>query len=177
MILLEANCADGKGKTVYTTSFDQIADRFISRVHAAVWGNLATIDKQGHPRSRLLHSIWDASTGYIATRRHSPKARDIAHSPYVSLAYVADVVHPVYVDCVAGWADDEASKQHVWNLFLNAPAPLGYDPAAIFGAVDDPDFGVLRLTPLRIELGDVSGTGERRIVWHAPSLERSAIGV
>jgi len=149
------------------TSFDQIADLFISRAHAAVWCNVATIDDRGRPRSRLLHSIWDGSTGYIATRRHSPKARDIAHSPYVSLAYVADVVHPIYVDCRAEWADDPATKQFVWNLFLEGPPPVGYDPAPIFGAVDDPDFGVLRLTPKRIELGDVSGTGERRIVWNA----------
>ncbi len=54
---------------------------------------------------------------------------------------------------------------HLWNLFLAAPPPLGYDPALIFGSVESPDFGVLRLIPQRIELGDVSGQGERRIVW------------
>ncbi len=148
-----------------TTSFEQIRETFISRVHAAVWGNLATVDERGRPRSRLLHTIWDGQTGYIATRRHSPKARDIAHSPYVSLAYVSDAVHPVYVDCLAEWADDQSTKEHVWNLFLEAPPPVGYDPAPIFGSVDRSRFGVLRLIPQRIELGDVSGQGERRIVW------------
>ncbi len=148
-----------------TTSFEQIRDTFITRVHAAVWCNFITIDERGHPRSRLLHSIWDGQTGYVATRRHSPKSRDIAHSPHVSVAYVSDAVHPVYVDCVAEWADDPETKAHVWNLFLEAPPPVGYDPASIFGSVDDPDFGVLRLIPQRIELGDVSGHGERRIVW------------
>ncbi len=150
-----------------TTSFDEIAEKFITRVHAMVWCNLATIDTGGRPRSRLLHAIWDGSTGYIATRRQSPKARDIDIVPYVSLAYVGDIVHPVYVDCFTEWAEDAETKQHVWQLFLNAPPPLGYDPAPIFGAVDDPDFGVLRLIPHRIELGDVSGTSERRIVWQS----------
>ena len=149
------------------TSFEQIADQFISRVHSMVWCDVATIDERGRPRSRILHSIWDGETGYIATRRHSPKSRDIAHSPYVSLAYVTDVVHPVYVECLAEWADDLVTKQYVWNLFLQASPPLGYDPAPMFGSVDNPDYGVLRLVPQRIELGDVSGTGERRIVWRS----------
>ncbi len=150
---------------MYVTSFEQIADQFLARAHSTVWCNVASIDERGRPRSRLLHAIWDGSTGYIATRRHSPKARDIACSPHVSLAYIADVVYPVYVDCRVEWAGDRATKQHVWNLFLDASPPLGYDPAPMFGSVDDPDYGVLRLTPERIELGNVSGTGERRIVW------------
>jgi hypothetical protein len=49
--------------------------------------------------------------------------------------------------------------------------PLGYDPAPIFGFVDAPDFSLLRLTPYAIELGDVSGQGERRIVWRATTEE------
>lgn len=146
-------------------TFAEIEHEFIHRVHGMVWCNVATIDERSRPRSRLLHTIWEGSTGWLATRRHSPKARDLDRNHAVSLAYVADVVRPVYVDGDAHWADDLEARRHVWDLFLAAPAPLGYDPAPIYGSVDATDFGVLRITPRRIELGDVSGTGERRLVW------------
>lgn len=148
-------------------TFAEIDDEFVARAHHMVWCNVATVDVQGRPHSRILHSIWEGSTGWIATRRHSPKARDLERNPHVSLAYIADVVRPVYAECLARWEDDLVTKQRVWNLFLAAPPPLGYDPTPIFGNVDAPDFGLLCLTPYAIELGDVSGQGERRIVWRA----------
>lgn len=104
--------------------------------------------------------------------RHTHKARHLTHNPYVSLAYVADVparipLSPAYVDCRVEWDDTSAGKRRVWELFLNAPPPLGYDPAPIFGSLgiehpEHPEFGVLRLSPWRIEL--VDGPGESR-VW------------
>ena len=148
-------------------TFAEIEDEFIARAHKMVWCNVATVDARGRPHSRILHSIWDGPMGWIATRRHSPKARELGQNPHVSLAYIADVVRPAYADCLARWEDDLALKRHVWDLFLAAPPPLGYDPAPIFGSVDTPEFGLLRLTPYAIELGDVSGQGERRVVWRA----------
>jgi general stress protein 26 len=148
-------------------TFAEIEDEFIARAHAMVWCNVATVDANSRPHSRILHSIWEGQTGWIATRRYSPKARDLEQNPHVSLAYIADVVRPAYADCLARWENDPTTKRRIWNLFLNAPAPLGYDPAPIFGDVDAPDFGLLRLTPYAVELGDVSRQGERRIVWLA----------
>jgi general stress protein 26 len=154
------------------TTFAEIEEAFLQRVHAAVWCSFATVDAHGRPRSRLLHTIWESTwegpTGWIATRRHSPKGRDLEHNSNVSLAYVADVVYPVYVEAAAHWDDTLATRQHVWDLFLHAPPPLGYDPAPIYGQVDAPDYGVLQIRPHRIELGNVSGTGERRLVWRRP---------
>jgi hypothetical protein len=147
-------------------SFAEIEDEFIRRVHAMVWCNVATVDARGRPRSRILHPIWEGRTGWIGTRRHSFKEGHLAANPYVSLAYVADVVKPVYVDAVAAWDDSPASKRHVWDLFASAPPPLGYDPAPIFGAVDDPGFGLLKLDPWRITLGDVNVDGVT-LVWKA----------
>ncbi len=68
------------------------------------------------------------------------------------MAYIADIARPVYADCTAEWADDEQSKQRVWDLFKATPEPLGYDPGLIFGSMDNPDYGVLKLTPWRIEV-------------------------
>jgi len=148
-------------------TFAEIEDEFIARAHQMVWCNVATVDAQGRPHSRILHSIWEGPTGWTATRRHSPKARELERNSHVSLAYIANVVRPAYADCLARWEDDLVAKRHVWDLFLSAPAPLGYDPAPTFGSVDAPDFGLLRLTPYAVELGDVSGQGERRIIWRA----------
>jgi hypothetical protein len=47
-----------------------------------------------------------------------------------------------------------AAKQHLWDLMLSTPQPYGYDPAPIFQSVDHPSFGVLKVTPWRIELSE-----------------------
>ncbi|MCK6630629.1 MAG: pyridoxamine 5'-phosphate oxidase family protein [Anaerolineae bacterium] len=133
-------------------SFAELEQEFIERVHRMVWCNVATLDTQNRPRSRILHPIWEGATGWIGTRRKSPKAKHLTHNPHVSLAYIADIAKPVYADCVAEWADDRESKQRVWELFKAAPEPLGYDPGLIFGSMDNPDYGVLKLTPWRIEV-------------------------
>lgn len=149
------------------SSFAEIEAEFISRAHSMVWCNVATVDGHGRPRSRILHPIWAGQNGWIATRRHSHKERHLLRSPYVSLAYIADPVKPLYVDCLAAWDDEVATKQAVWDLFRSAPPPLGYDPGTIWKAGPlDPDCGILKLKPWRIELGDVNVGGIRR-VWRS----------
>jgi general stress protein 26 len=145
-------------------SFATIEADFFARADSMVWCSLATVDGKGRPTSRVLHPMWElppgspAPTGWIATRPTSPKARDIAANPFVSVAYVQDIAHPLYVECAAAWADDDSARHHVWDVFQAAPAPLGYDPGPIFGPVDEPGFGVLRLGPWRIQLQDSDGT-------------------
>jgi len=143
--------------------FAQLHDEFFERAHRMVWCNVATVDAAGRPTSRVLHAIWEPGpggipTGWIATRRTSPKARDLAANPFVSLAYIADLAAPLYVECEAAWAESLDEKQHLWDLFKHAAPPLGYDPEPIFRGVTDPDFGALRLTPWRIQLGDADAT-------------------
>lgn len=151
-------------------TFAEIESEFIQRVHTMVWCSVATIDTQNRPRSRILHPIWEVQNGcpigWINTYRHSPKSKHLLHNPYVSLAYIANVFQPVYVDCTAEWDDRLESKQRVWQLFCAAPPPLGYDPAPIFHAAGDPNFGILKLTPWRIELADMGSDTPYRI-WTA----------
>ncbi|MBK8049589.1 MAG: pyridoxamine 5'-phosphate oxidase family protein, partial [Anaerolineales bacterium] len=94
-------------------SFAELEEEFIRRAHTAVWCNAATVDLQDRPRSRILHPIWEGNTGWVVTRQNSPKAQHLAHNPYVSLAYIADTMKPVYVDCRAEWDETRESKQHV----------------------------------------------------------------
>jgi general stress protein 26 len=134
------------------TSFVEIETEFIARVHTMVWCSVATVDEQQRPRSRILHPIWEGATGWVATHRNSYKSRHLARNPYVSLAYITDIMKPVYADCRTEWVDDLGVKQRIWDLFRNTPPPLGFDPAHDFISVDHPDFGLLKLTPWRIDL-------------------------
>jgi hypothetical protein len=133
-------------------NFAEIEEEFIRRVHSMVWCSAATVDSRQRPRSRILHPIWEGAVGWVGTNRSSYKSRHLARSPYMSLAYISDVMNPVYVDCTAEWVDDLSQKQRVWDLFKDAPPPLGYDPAPTFVRPDHEDFGLLKLTPWRIAL-------------------------
>lgn len=133
-------------------SFSEIEAEFIRRAHSMVWCSAATVDSKQRPRSRILHPIWEGSTGWIGTHRNSHKALHLERNPYMSLAYIADVMNPVYVDCTAEWVDDLSEKQRIWDLFKSAPEPLGYDPETTFISPDHETFGLLKLTPWRIDL-------------------------
>lgn len=139
--------------------FSEIADTFIERVHTIVWCNVATVDRIERPRSRVLHPIWEVvdgvPVGWVATGRETLKTKHLAHRPYMSLAYVADPLEPIYADCHAEWDDEPATKQRLWEWFGSEPAPLGYDLTPFFGAIDNPRYGVIKLTPWRIELANL----------------------
>ena len=36
----------------------EIAPAFVEMAHRIVWGSAATVDREGRPRSRILHPIW-----------------------------------------------------------------------------------------------------------------------
>ena len=146
------------------TSFSEIENEFIERVHRMVWCSVSTEDTRNRLRSRILHPIWEGGTCWVGSRRHSLKAKHIAHNPYVSLAYISDIAKPVYADCRAEWADGLETKRHVWDLYKSAAPPLGFDYGTMFDGPENPEFGVLRLTPWRIEMFDAINRENRR-VW------------
>lgn len=147
------------------SSFREIEAEFRARIERMVWCNLATVDRRDRPRSRIVHPLWEGNVGWITTRRNLHKAKHLAHNPYVSLAYIADVARPVYVDCKTEWVEDLAQKQHVWKLCLETAPPLGFDPAPIYGQANHPDFAIIKLLPWRI---DMVNPPAEHIVWHAP---------
>ena len=132
--------------------FSEIEEEFIKRVHTIVWCNAATVDRQQRPRSRILHPIWEGSTGWVLTHRNSHKSKHLAHNPYISLAYIKDPFKPVYIGCRARWIDEVAQKQRIWDLFNNASPPLGYDPEPEFESPAHKNCGLLELTPWRISI-------------------------
>lgn len=150
-----------------STSFADIEPEFMARVRRIAWCTVATVDRQGRPRTRILHPIWEGSTGWIATGRQSHKAKHLAKNPYVSLSYWDPQQEQIYADCRAEWVDDAADRRRIWELYKSTPPPLGYDPGLIWkDGPDAPGFGVLKLTPWRIELSQLV-PGGNRTVWHA----------
>jgi general stress protein 26 len=150
------------------SSFAEIAEDFLARVSRIVWCTVATVDAKGRPRTRILHPIWEGPTGWIATGRHSLKEKHLAKNPNVSLSYWDQEHQQIYVDARAEWVDDPAEKLRIWQLYKSTPPPLGYDPQIIWQAgSDDPGYGLLKLTPRRIELYALADliTGKPPQVW------------
>lgn len=153
-------------------SFDEIAGDFAERTTRMVWCAVGSVDRRDRTRMRILHPIWEGTTGWIATDRHSLKEKHLARNPHLSLCYLdvsdpAKGFDPVYVDCTARWDDRPESRRRIWELFKSAPPPLGFDPVTIWkGGPDDPKFGLLRLDPWRIDLEYFEpGTGSSHKVW------------
>ena len=151
--------ADAFGWTVERYSdFAGMSEEFLERIVTVVWCNVATVDGKGRPRSRILHPFWEAAPdpiGWILTRRQSFKEQQLANNPFVSCAYIADITKPVYAECRASWVDDLGEKERIWAAFRDAPAPMGYDPGTIFSTAGDPEVGLLRLDPWRIQLEQI----------------------
>ena len=150
-------------------TFSDIENDFMERVRRIVWCTVATVDRQGRPRTRILHPIWEGSTGWIATGRQSHKAKHLERNPYVSLSYWDQQHQQIYADCKAEWDDSPQQKQLIWNLYKSTTPPLGYDLGIIWKSPDDPTYGVLKLTPWRIELFALSDLFSRAPprIWHA----------
>lgn len=155
-----------------TREFSELEPVFMARIARIAWCSVATIDRKGLLRTRILHPIWEVvdgkPVGYIATGRHSHKEKHIAHNPNVSLSYWDPKHEQVYVDATADWADEASERQRVWDMFKAAPPPLGYDPGMIWpGGPQSEDFGVLRLRPWRAELWSLDMLAKQQppIVW------------
>jgi Pyridoxamine 5'-phosphate oxidase len=138
-----------------TSTFDEISADFLRITGEVVWATVATVDTRGRPRTRVLHPYWEVvdgrPVGWVATSKSPLKARHLAANPYLSASYWSPKQETVYADCRAEWADDE--RERVWQLYLDADPPLGYDPATMPPWTDGPlggGFAVLRLDPWRI---------------------------
>jgi general stress protein 26 len=151
-------------------SFQDIAKTFDERVRRIVWCTVSTVDSKGRPFSRILHPIWEGATGWIATGRQTLKAKHLAKNPVVALCYWDPSQDTVIAQCRAEWCDDDATRRRIWELLKNTPMPVGYDPALFFkNGPGDPGYGVLKLTPTRIELwaGQDMLQGRPPTVWKA----------
>lgn len=144
------------------SQFEDIQAEFITRIQQAVYCNVATVDMQGRPRSRVMHLVWDGYIGWVISRPDSHKARHLAHNRYVSLAYISEPLKPVYAECLAEWVTETSEKHRIWELHRTLPPPLGFDPTPHYGTIEHRFFGLLRFTPWRIELAEL---GQESRIW------------
>lgn len=144
------------------STFEEIQIEFMNRVSQAVYCSMATVDRKGRPRSRILHPVWDGPIGWAISWPASHKSKHLEVNPYVSLGYVHDRDKPVYVDCQAEWVHEESEKLRIWELCKSLPPPLGFDPEPHYGTIHHHYYGLLKFTPWRIELGSLTGEA---IVW------------
>lgn len=144
------------------TNFAEMQAEFMARVSKVVYCIVATVDRQNRPRTRVMHPIWEGSTGWVISWPQSHKAKHLAVNPHVSLAYLPETAKPVYVECVAEWIEDRTEKQRVWELHQTIPPPLGFDPQPHYGTIDHHYYGILKFTPWRIELGNLGGES---LIW------------
>lgn len=159
-----------------TNTLDVVAPAFVEMAHRIVWCSAATVDPSGRPRSRVLHPIWewDGSelVGWIGTSRTPTKDAHLANSPYVSCNYWSPDHDTCVAECRAAWVTDPDERLAVWDRFVAAPEPVGYDPAIIPGWTRDPgsSFTALRLDPWRIRVMDAlvmatGGAEGRLLTW------------
>ena len=152
----------------------KVAPAFVEMAHSIVWCSAATVDSNGRPRSRVLHPIWqwDGTTlvGWVGTNPNSIKRAHLNGSPYISLNYWTHSHDTCVAECRTTWALDDESRTMLWNLFLNTPEPVGYNPTIIPGweSPASETFGALRLDPWRLRVfpGSVlMGQGGEVLVW------------
>jgi hypothetical protein len=145
--------------------------------HRIVWCSAASVDTDGRPRSRILHPLWSwdgtTLTGVVATDPTSTKRSHLDATPFLSCNYWLPDHDTCVAECRTEWLLDDESRATTWQRFVDAPAPVGYDPSIIPGwdAPDSPAFGVLRLVPWRVRVmpGQVLLTGGaegRVLTWH-----------
>lgn len=159
-----------------TYELSEVAPAFIEMAHQIVWCSAASVDSKGRPRSRILHPIWqwDGATlvGWIGTGPTPTKRAHLAASPYLSLNYWTPSQDTCVAECRATWHFDDETRAMLWDLFKNAPAPVGYDPAIIpaWTSPTAESFAALRLDPWRLRVfpGSVlMGQGGEILTWQA----------
>jgi hypothetical protein len=153
-----------------------VAPAFVDMAHQIVWSSVATVDSKGRPRSRVVHPIWqwdgNELIGWIATRPTPTKRAHLAAHPYMSVSYWSPSHDTCVAECNAIMVFDDATRSQVWDIFLNGPKPVGYDPSIVPGW-DTPtseSFAVIQLLPWRLRVfpGTVLlGQGGSVLTWQA----------
>ena len=152
----------------------EVAPAFVEMAHRIVWCSAATVDSRGRPRSRILHPVWQSEgsglVGWVGTGPTAIKRAHLNASPYMSVSYWAPSHDTCVADCRATLIFDDATRTMVWELFRNAPQPVGYDPAIVpaWTSPTADTFAALRLEPWRLRVfpGTVLlGQGGQVLTW------------
>lgn len=159
------------------TELGDLAPDFVGIAHTLVYCSVATVDRAGRPRSRVMHPIWEWDgrrlTGWL-TSTPSPKLAHLTATPYVSCAYHDGWADAVVADSRVERVTDDAVRGRVWDLIRAAEPPLGYDPGGIgvpgWDGPTAPGFVVARMDPWWVQVRRVvPGVGVELRTWTAPA--------
>lgn len=151
-----------------TVPFEEIGEEFRKRVERIVWAQTATVDRQGRPRMRVLHPVWEGRVGWITAAPGSLKLKHLAVNPWMSVGYWDQQQVTVTAECHATLVDDVAEKARVFALLKSFPEPYGFDASFYGGTPEEPGFALIRLDPWRIELAGYPENWEwQSQVWQA----------
>lgn len=152
----------------------EVAPAFVEMAHRIVWCSVATVDTHGRPRSRVLHPIWEWDgarlTGWIGTSPTPTKRAHFGTTPYASLNYWTESQDTCVAECRAALIFDDETRTRIWELFAQAPSPVGYDPSLVpaWTSPTSDAFAVIRLDPWRLRVfpGSVLlGQGGKVLTW------------
>jgi hypothetical protein len=141
--------------------YSDLIGAFVDIAHRVVWCSVATTDRRGRPRSRVMHPVWERTEDGVvgwATARPTPlKIAHLKHSPYVSCSYVGPA-HPAHdiavAECEAFWVQEPEQLERAWAACRAPGPPAGFDPATIFpGGPGSPGSAMLRFEPWRLRVG------------------------
>jgi general stress protein 26 len=144
---------------------DRDKDAFFRDVEAAakkaIWCALATVSNN-EARVRMVHPTWEGDILWIATGPNTAKAREIQKNGSVDIQFQVapdDFVH-LLVRGRASVLTDQATKDRIWDV-------MDYDLAQFWPeGPASPDYCVVKVQPLRVELSGMFGTMNKR-VWKA----------
>ncbi len=144
----------------------QTRDEFFCDVEGAakkaIWCALATVADNNEPRVRMVHPTWEGDVLWIATGPQTAKAREIQQNGMVDIQFQVappDFIH-LLVRGNASVLTDQDTKSRIWDV-------MDYDLAQFWpSGATSPDYCVIRVEPLRVELSYMFGTMNKR-VWKA----------
>ncbi|MGW6598194.1 pyridoxamine 5'-phosphate oxidase family protein [Streptomyces sp. NPDC055036] len=152
------------------SAFAEIQDTFFSYVRSITYATMITVDRENRPRARVLLPVWEVvdghPVGWLAVYKTPVKTAHLAGNPHTTYAYWSPRQNAAFVDSVSTWAEDEESRRHAWDVYVEGGPPgVGYDPVRYWrGGPEDPEYHVIRIDPWRIQL--VRGADLRSTLWY-----------
>ncbi|HUY38164.1 MAG TPA: pyridoxamine 5'-phosphate oxidase family protein [Candidatus Binataceae bacterium] len=131
----------------------------------ATWAYLATASGD-QPKVRVVHPAIEGERVWVATGRHSAKARHLARNQKVELFYQVgtEFIH-LTITGAAKFIEDVAEKKRVWNSKV-----FDYDLGQFWpDGPESKEFGLMLITPARAELTSLPAMsqGKKPEVWRA----------
>jgi general stress protein 26 len=164
---------------------DEIAAPFVEMAHSIGIAVAATVDRDGHPHTRVMQPVWSwdggSLTGWVSTPTDTPKVDHLRHTPVLSLTYWNPQQDTCSADCEVELVTDATQRAAAWERFLTTPPPAGFDPAIYpdWESPASPTFGVLRLTPtwLRVMPGTLMLHGDGEVwTWRRSPVDATSPG-